>query len=151
MNEDQLRMASKTNTAYSIKKFINNTLHGTFWYLFIQIVGALILGKDDTFSKPQQLILTIIVGPFFYIPYLIYPLVITVIAISLLLLKRKIIPPSFILSSYIIYALSSLYAGYFLKLSVDISNYLIFSKIATFSCLAGYIYSKYNPFNRVDK
>ena len=151
MNDDQSKIISKKNTAYSIKNFINSTLHGTFWYLFIQIAGALLLGKDSTFSEPQQIVITIIVGPFFYIPYLVYPLIITVIAISLLILKRKIIPPSFISSAYIIYALSSIYAGYFLKIGVDVSNYFIFIKIAAFSCLAGYIYSTYNPLNRDDK
>ena len=148
MNDDQLGIVSKTKILYSIKNFINSTLHGAFWYLLIQIVGALVLGKDATFSKPQQIILTIIVGPFFYIPYLVYPLIITATSITTLLLKRKKIPPSFILSSYIIYALVSLYAGYVLKSNVDVSNYLIFIKISAFSCLAGYIYSKYNPLNR---
>jgi hypothetical protein len=129
-----------------MEKHSKGVLKAVLWYLAIQIVFCIVSNKPGTsiISKPfDAVLLCVLAGPFMWIPYLIYPILI-IILIYILQKRIKIkITPSFIPSSIIFYGVTLALANYAFDFFETGTEPRKFMFIAGISCTIGYFYSIY--------
>lgn len=115
-------------------------------YLAIQDVFCIVFTKPGTsiIAKPlDAFLLCTFVGPFMWIPALIYP-TIFIVLIYLIQKRRKLeLKSSLIPSSIIFYSIVLVFSNYVFKIFKRGAEPWKFILIAAISCILGYLYSKY--------
>ena len=124
-----------------MNKYMKSSLSGMFVYLLILVVyfGIFV-------NKPNEFLLTILSGPFLWVPLLIYPGII-LLTINFVLSKRKQnISPSFISSSIIVFGFGLILIDENLKNYQD-QKHSYFFLVAVVSCFIGFMYAKWRTPN----
>jgi len=136
-----------------MKKHFKSILISVLWYLAIQIISCVAFNKPGTsiIAKPvDAILLCAFVGPFMWIPYLIYPSVFLILTYSIQMRRKIEISSSLISSSIILYGIALPLANYvfeFFKKGTDPWKFIL---IAAISCSLGFFYSKYKTPNQAN-
>jgi membrane protein DedA with SNARE-associated domain len=125
-----------------MNKYIKSSIIGISVYLLIFVVyfGIFV-------NKPNEFLLTILAGPFIWVPLLIYPGIILLTTIFVLNKINSNISLCFISSSIIIFGFGLLLSGEYFK---DYQNqkHLNYFFVAAISCFIGFIYAKWRTPNK---
>jgi hypothetical protein len=119
-----------------------SVVHGVVVYLCVLVVGSLMFGNDSTFSGGTTLIMTLFVGPFYFIPFLAYPAAIVVAMLVVTSRSKNKLAPSFVSSSFMIYSCVLLYSWEVLEVGHGHKQFIV---MAVVSCACGYYYARYFP------
>ncbi len=117
-------------------------LSGMFIYLLILVVYFCIV-----VNKPNEFLLTILFGPFLWVPLLTYPGIILLTIIFVLSKRKQNISHSFISSSIIVFGIGLILTDDNLKKHQD-QNQLYYFLVAAVSCFIGFMYAKWRTPNK---
>lgn len=125
-----------------MNKYTKSILSGIFVYLLILVIyfGVFV-------NKPNEFLLTILFGPFFWFPLLIYPGTILLIINFALSKRKQNISPSFISSSIIVFGLGLILTNDFFKKYQGQDHFPLFL-VAVISCFVGFLYAKWRTPNK---
>ena len=127
-----------------MNKYIKSSLNGMLLYLLILVVyfGIIV-------NKPNEFLLTILFGPFLWVPLLAYPGTILLTIIFVLNKRKQNISTSFISSSIIIFAFGLILTDDYFK-NYRGQKHLHLFLVAAVCCFIGFMYAKWRtPNNRV--
>ena len=126
----------------NMKKYMKSTLTGVIVYLLTLVVyfGIFV-------NEPNEFILILLVGPFFWIPLLAYPGIILLTIIFVLNKRNYYISTSFISSSIIVFGLGLILIDENLK-NHQGQKHLHCFLVAAVSCFIGFMYAKWRTPNK---
>jgi hypothetical protein len=134
-----------------MNSYTKSSLIGVSVYLIIHIVACIMINKPGTSivaSASDSFLLCIFLGPFMWIPLLIYP-GIFIIAIFVVLRGIKYnISPSLISSSIIFYSIGLLLAQHGFEIFKRGTESWKLMLIAAISCFLGFLYAKFRTPNK---
>jgi CDP-diglyceride synthetase len=121
---------------------MKSSIFGMFVYLLILVVyfGVFV-------NKPNEFLVTILAGPFLWVPLLIYPGTILLIINFAFRNKKQNISPSFISSSIIVFGFGLILTNDYLKNYQGQNHFLLFL-VAAISCFIGFLYAKWRTPNK---
>jgi len=124
-----------------MNKYMKSSIIGMFVYLLILVVyfGVFV-------NKPNEFLLTILFGPLFWVPLLIYPGTILLIINFALRKKKQNISTSFISSSIIVFGFGLILTNDYFKNYQGQKHFLLFL-VAAISCFIGFLYAKWRTPN----
>jgi hypothetical protein len=125
--------------------FVKSSLKGILGYLLIQVVTCIAMSKAGTSivaKASDSFILCASVGPFLWIPLLIYPGILLLAISAVKSWKKSAVSPYLISSTFIIYGIDLVLAQYVFELFKKGLDPWTLSLVGIISCFVGFIYTK---------